>query len=568
MPKRDFQNWSKEKLLHEYKELLKRKKFGIVWEDKPEDVAEQCKVSLPVLKDEKKKSFSTDKNGINHIFIEGDNYHVLSVLNYTHKRKIDVIYIDPPYNTGNKGWRYNNDFVDKEDRFRHSKWLSFMSKRLRLAKNLLKEDGALICTIDHNEQETLGLLLKEIFPGKEITCVTIVHNPRGIQGDNFAYTHEFAYFVYPTGRYINRKKRIEKDEEWSNLRNWGGGSTRAHGRSLFYPIYFKEDRVSKIGESPANSFHPHKAFRQLRNGALEIWPIDNNGVERKWRYSRETLSKILDSIRIVEIQGISQVQILKSEDRYKTVWTNSKYDANIYGTQLVKEIVGKDFPYPKSLYAVKECIEAVAAQKKNAVVLDFFAGSGTTGHAVLELNKEDKGNRQFILCTNNEDNNGTGTKIAADICYPRVRNVIRGYTVNGKKIKGLGGNLKYFSTAFADNVKTDNDKRVFTSRCTEMLCLAEGTFVEVMTKRAAFAIYQNDRQMTGIIYDEDAITDFKKEAIRHKKSLVVYVFSYDHTYNEEDFEDMANLKIVKPIPEVILNVYRKIYKELYKPRNL
>lgn len=567
MQKKDFQNWSREKLLHEYKELLKRKKFGIVWEDKPEDVAEQCKTSLPVLKEEKKKDLSADNNDVTHIIIEGDNYHALSVLNYTHKRKIDVIYIDPPYNTGSKSWRYNNDFVDKEDRFRHSKWLSFMSKRLRLAKNLLKEDGALICAVDHNEQEGLGLLLKEIFPGKEITCITVIHNPRGIQGDNFAYTHEFAYFVYPSGKYINRKQRAEEDEEWSNLRNWGGESTREHGKSLFYPIYFKNGKVSKIGETPTHNFHPTKAFRQLKNGELEIWPIDNNGIERKWRYSRETLSEILDCVRVFEVRKIPQVQLLKSEDRYKTVWIDSKYDANIYGTQLVKEIIGKDFPYPKSLYTVRDCIEAVAAQKESAVILDFFAGSGTTGHAVLEMNKR-KGNRQFILCTNNEDNNGSGTKIASDICYPRIKNVMRGYIVKGEKVKGLGGNLKYFSTAFVDNVKTDNDKRVFTSRCAEMLCLTEGTFNEVLSKKGAFAIYENQEQMTGIIYDEDAIADFKMEAEKYKKPFVVYVFSYDHTYNEEDFEDLENLRTVKPIPEVILNVYRKIYKELYKPRHL
>ena len=140
--------------------------------------------------------------------------------------------------------------------------------------------------------------------------------------------------------------------------------------------------------------------------------------------------------------------------------------------------------------------------------------------------------------------------------------------MGGKKNTGLGGNLRYYSTELIGNIKTDNDKRVLTSRSTEMLCLAEATFDEVVNKKGLFAIYENQKQMTGIIFDEDAITDFKKEAKKHKKSVVVYVFSYDHTYNEEDFEDLDNLKVVKPIPEVILNVYRKIYKELYKPRNL
>ena len=155
------------------------------------------------------------------------------------------------------------------------------------------------------------------------------------------------------------------------------------------------------------------------------------------------------------------------------------------------------------------------------------------------------------------------------MCYPRIKKVIEGYKdPSGNAVAGLGGNLRYYMGELVGNIKTDNDKRVFTSRCGEMLCLAESTFDEIMSKKGAFAIYENADQMTGIIYDEDAISDFKKEAKKHKKPFIVYVFSYDHTYNEEDFEDLENLRTVKPIPEVILNVYRKIYKELYKPRNL
>src|SRR4030042_2129774 len=197
MLKKDFQNWSKEKLLHEYKELSKRKKFGIVWEDKIEEVAEQCKTSLPVLKDEKTKSFSTGKNGINHIFIEGDNYHALSVLNYTHKKKIDVIFIDPPYNTGSQHWIYNNSYVERDDRFKHSKWLSFMSKRLRLARNLLKEDGFFAITIDHNELFTLGLLMDEIFgEGNRVGIVTVLHNPKGRNQAKFFSANSEFMLVY------------------------------------------------------------------------------------------------------------------------------------------------------------------------------------------------------------------------------------------------------------------------------------------------------------------------------------------------------------------------------------
>lgn len=572
MSKKDFQNWSKEKLLHEYKELLKRKKFGIVWENKPEDVAEQCKTFLPVLKEEKKKNISSDKNHITHIMIEGDNYHALSVLNYTHRHKIDVIYIDPPYNTGARDWKYNNDYVDKNDMYRHSKWLSFMSKRLRMAKRLLTYKGVLVCTVDDNEFTKLGLLLEEIFPSYQITCITIVHNPAGIQGDNFSYCHEYAYFVYPKGgRYIARQVR----EEEIDVRNFrdvtGDESLRGAAANCFYPIYIKDGEIVGFGPVSDKNYHP-KINVVRKDKIIEVYPVDPQGIERKWRFARQSVEPIQDQLEVKYIKNRKVFDIIRSKNtfNYKTVWTDSKYSANNHGTQLLNKIIEKgSFSFPKSLYAVIDCIKAASNEKKDAIILDFFAGSGTTGHAVLELNKKDGGTRQFILCTNNEDNNGSGTKIARDICYPRIKKVMQGYkTENGEKIDGFGGNLKYFTTPFVGNVKTDNDKRILTSRCTEMLCLAETTFDEVANKKGMFAIYENQKQMTGIIYDEDAIADFKKEVKKHKKPIVVYVFSYDHTYNEEDFEDLDNLKVVKPIPEVILNVYRKIYKELYKPRNL
>lgn len=570
MAKKDFHNWSKEKLLHEYKELLKRKKFGIVWEDKPEDVAEQCKTSLPVLKEEKKRDISSDQSGVTHIMIESDNYHALSVLNYTHKRKVDVIYIDPPYNTGNKSWMYNNHYIDKDDRFRHSKWLSFMSKRLRLAKNLLKsESGVLICTIDDNENAALALLLQELFPSYEIVGVVIIHNPAGIQGKNFSYTHEFAYFVYPQNRKCIGTTARDKDLI-SPLRDWGGTSSRKLAKNCFFPIIIKNEEIVGFGEVCSQDFHPKSSNVKQKKGTIYVYPIDKHGVEKKWVYSRNSAEKNLDQLFVKIIDGEYVIMRKKSAFTYRTVWDDKRYYANIYGSKLLNSIIPDKFPFPKSLYAVEDCIKAVIHDKNNAVILDFFAGSGTTGHAVLELNKKDGGSRQFILCTNNENNNGNGTGgIAESVCYPRIKKVIEGYKdPAGNSIAGLGGNLRYYSSELVGNIKTDNDKRILTSRSTEMLCLAEATFDEVANKKGMFAIYENQKQMTGIIFDEDAITDFKKEARKHKKSFVVYVFSYDHTYNEEDFEDMNNLKIVKPIPEVILNVYRKIYKELYKPRNL
>ena len=189
-------NWSKIKSKKiEY--IREEKKFGLVWEDKKEDVAKKCKTNLPLLKEVKTKKIITDINKLTNIIIEGDNYHALSVLNYTHAGKIDVIYIDPPYHTGKRDWKYNNDYVDREDAYRYSKWLSFISKRLLLAKKLLTENRILICAIDYREKCRLGLLLEEIFSNKEITFISVIHNPKGKQGEDFSYTHEYACFIYP-----------------------------------------------------------------------------------------------------------------------------------------------------------------------------------------------------------------------------------------------------------------------------------------------------------------------------------------------------------------------------------
>ena len=574
MPKKDFQNWSKEKLLHEYKELSKSKKFGIVWEDKIEEVAEQCKTSLPVLKDEKTKSFSTGKNGINHIFIEGDNYHALSVLNYTHKKKIDVIFIDPPYNTGSQHWIYNNSYVERDDRFKHSKWLSFMSKRLRLARNLLKEDGFFAITIDHNELFTLGLLMDEIFgEGNRVGIVTVLHNPKGRNQAKFFSENSEFLMIYA--------KDISKAEFNSVAisEDTQGTFTEIDDEGKFrYEPYMRARTVWSRENRPRN-WYPIYVSKDLKDithkkqkGYYEVFPITNNGKEMAWKNIQETFIELnknnyfeakKEGSKIVIYHKYREQQVLKN------VWTDKKYQSEFHGTNLLKKIFGdKRFDYPKSLYLVMDILKITS--KDDSVILDFFAGSGTTGHAVLELNKEDGGNRQFILCTNNENNNGNGHGgVAQGVCYPRIKKVIKGYKESTSiAVAGLGGNLRYYTGDLVGNVITDNDKRVLTSRSTEMLCLAEATFDEVARKNGLFAIYENQNQMTGIIFDEDAISDFKKEAKKYKKPIVVYVFSYDHSYNEEDFEDLENLKVVKPIPEVILNVYRKIYKELYKPRNL
>jgi len=559
--KNNYESYSRDDLIREITKLKKRKKYGIVWEANPEHVAELCKEKLPVFIELKDKEINLDENKSTNILIEGDNYHALSVLNYTHKGKIDVIYIDPPYNTGAKDWKYNNDYVDINDQWRHSKWLSFMEKRLKLAKRLLRRNGVLICTIDKNEHATLGLLLQELFPSSEIVCVTIIHNLAGVQGKNFSYTHEYAYFIYPrNGEFIGKTTR-DKDLV-SSLRDWGTISKRNQAKTCFYPIIIKNKQIVGFGGICPDDFHPNSSNVEKDDGAIHIYPIDNNGVERKWVFSRESVEKIKDQLFCKKLKGEYVIMRRKELFKYRTVWDDKRYYANIYGSKLLNNIISEKFPFPKSLYAVKDCIKAVIHDKNNSTILDFFAGSGTTGHAVLELNKEDGGNRKFILCTNNEDNNGDGSKIASDICYPRIKKVIEGYIgINDKKkYEGILGNLKYFKTDFVSAELTDLNKKKLVEKSTEMLCLKEDCF-KLIKENNNFKIYTDNKgKLLGIVFDDLGIEQFKKEVKKLHQKFVVYVFSLDESAREEEFQDVAELVQLKPIPAVILNVYKRIFR--------
>lgn len=533
----------------EIEKLKKRKKYGLVWEDKPEQVVEDCKENLPVLEEVVDRAVEKSENDITNLLIEGDNYHALSVLNYTHAGKIDVIYVDPPYNTGAKDWKYNNDYVDINDSYRHSKWLSMMYSRLLLAKNLLKDNGVLICTIDKNEQANLGVLLQELFSDQEIVCVTIVHNHGGIQGKNFSHTNEYAYFIHPrNGNYISTIAR--DDTPQTSFRDWGKeNSKRESAKTCFYPIFLSGDSIMGFGDVCADSFHPKSANIRRKDGIVEVYPIDQKGIERKWRFGRETVEDIKDELVCKRIKEEYSILREKRDYRWKTVWTETKYNANVYGTKLLNNIIDTKFPYPKSLYAVMDCIKAVIHSNQNAIILDFFAGSGTTGHAVLELNKEDGGNRQFILCTNNENS------IAEEVTYPRVKNVIEGYA----DVAGIPANLRYFKTSFVQKSNVSDDtRRDLIKTSTEMICVKEGTFAKVSDNKR-FKIYKDNNHVTGILFDLDSIAEFK-EKINHAGLVSnLYVFSLTNDTFDDDFADLDVDHALCAIPESILEVYRKLF---------
>ncbi|MBS3167484.1 site-specific DNA-methyltransferase [Candidatus Woesearchaeota archaeon] len=579
MAKKDYANWSKTELVKELDKLSKRKKYGIVWEDKPEQVAELCKEKLPILEEDKKKEIKTDVKKPTNILIEGDNYHALSVLNYTHKGAIDVIYIDPPYNTGNEGFVYNDRVVDKNDSYRHSKWLSFMAKRLKLARPLLKQNGIIFISIDNNEQSQLKLLCDEIFDEKNfIGQIIIQSNPRGSQASrHLADVHEYV-LVYAKSSSSLVIKGFSKEEtahidypykdkfgkryRFLGLRQRGGEWKREQRPNMYYPIYVnpKDNSVS---------------LQKTKMHYIETFPKRPSGEEGRWTWSQK---KAQENISLLigkkvnrkgedEFYDIFRINYYEDEEgngtltKPKTIWIDKELNYQ-NGRAEVKELFdGKDvFDYPKPTYLIKKLIEI--AGKKRGIVLDFFAGSGTTGHAVLTLNLEDNGERHFILCTDNQDNNGTGLKIATDICYPRVKKAIENLEKEskGKLISDRPSGLKYFKTDFVDAEPTDKNKKKLVDKSTEMLCLKEDCFDEIK-REGDYRLFKNSQDTyLGIIYSDDGIEPFKKEIKKMKKKFITYVFSLDESAREEEFEDVTNLVELRPIPAVILNVYKRIFK--------
>lgn len=328
-----------------------------------------------------------------NLIIKGNNLLVISSLLKRYEGRVKCVYIDPPYNpTSNANtFAYNNSF-------NRSTWLVFMKTRLQMAKRFLTPDGVLIVAIDKNEQPRLQILIEEIFPEYDVDCITVIHNPRGTIGTNFSYTHEYAIFVTPKGKKTICSRMLSEDEiEWSPLRNWGGESLRTDAKNCFYPIIIKDEKIIGFGDVSDDAFHPTSQTEQ-HGDEYYVYPIDTKGIERKWRYARQTVESIFDLLRVKKTKTGYDIELGKNFGTYKTVWTDSKFDASVNGTQLLKDLVPNTvFSYPKSLYTVIECVNSVVKEDKDAFILDFFGGSGTTGHAVMEINKQDGGHRRFIL---------------------------------------------------------------------------------------------------------------------------------------------------------------------------
>ena len=563
--------------------LREHKKYGLVWEDKSEEAEELLSRQIPVISEITEKAIISDrKDAPNHLIIEGDNLHALTVLSYTHSGLFDVIYIDPPYNTGAKNWKYNNDYVDGQDCFRHSKWISFMNKRLKIAKKLLSRTGIIVVTIDDYEIENLTLLMNEIFgEDNHLGTVVIKNNPQGRSSvTGFQISHEYGLFYGGPDAVIGKLPRNEeqlarysdRDEygpfEWRNFR----AQYSTESPKMVYPIFVKKDCSDfRIPEMTWNdSTQKYDLNESPHDDEIITLPIDETGRQRTWKWSIATVleSKEKNMGARLDRSGNPTVYYkgrMKSERMQPyTFWDKPEYSASTFGANLLAEIIGKKkFDYPKSLYAVIDSIQ-VASEKKDALILDFFAGSGTTLHATMQLNKDDGGHRCCVLATNDENN------ICEDVTYERNRRVILGYTDSrGNDIAGLSNNnLRYYKIGFIGRAQTNRNKRELMLASTDLLCVKNGIYkesLELCKKKLnpKAARYFDDRgKRMLIIYDERAvlpIIDILRDDADDRK-IIIYLFSNSRYAYEDEFLEISNKVVLCALPAAIYDAYKKVLK--------
>nr|WP_231113171.1 DNA methyltransferase [Gallibacterium anatis] len=357
------------------------------------------------------------------VLIHSDNFQALNLLQARYREQVKCIYIDPPYNTDSSAIIYKNGY-------RHSSWLALMESRLFLGRQLLNyQFSSHAVAIDEAEQELLGQLLNIVFYDWKKACLAIQHNPRGKQGKNISYSHEYLYLNYPND---NEKfiADVDKDEiDSRNLRDSGSESDRTDAKNCFYPFYVKDGKIIGFGEIPDDSFHPTSSNIVRDDGVIEVYPLNESGHEKKWRYARQSVNEIFDKLEAK--QGRSSIQIIFNKDKgvMRSLWSKSEYDASEYGTKVLQNILGateaEKFSYPKSINTVLDVIRAQVEKDQSALILDYFAGSGTTAHAVINLNREDSGKRKYILVEQGE--------YFDTVLKPRVQKVI--YSENWKNGK-------------------------------------------------------------------------------------------------------------------------------------
>lgn len=554
-----------------------------------------------------------------HITISGENYLVLKTLSYTHRGKVDVIYIDPPYNTGARDWKYNNNFVDKEDEYRHSKWLAFMERRLYVAKDLLNpEDSVLIVTIDEKEYLRLGLLLEQIFPGQRMQMVSTRINPSGSAREKEFYrVDEYIYFVYIGDAAVqdcfvpglcissqkseneagNSNENCTEDLEktlssvrWPSLLRSGSGAQREESELKFYPVLVDTGIGKIVGAGDVLPLRENRKNYSPPKGLTAVWPIRKDGSEGRWQLNLASFRALLEKgfIRIGSISKSGKISLyylgtglrkkLESGElvitgrddfggiiveysnqdgisgRPRTQWTSRAHSSTDHGSTLLRKVIpGRKFPYPKSLYAVEDTLRFFAANKPNAIILDYFAGSGTTVHAVMRLNNQDGGHRQCIAVTNNEvsadeqdvllrrglrpgDADWEKRGIYEYITAPRIKAVTTGKTPDGRLIEGDYVGVEPFAIAkgFSENVmfcKLTYESPITVthnlaySRIATLLWMRAGSTGRVIERlpERGWAVVEN----YGLLVDMDCATAFCKAVISARTVKIAYVVTDD-----------------------------------------
>ena len=553
-----------------------------------------------------------------HTLIEADNYHALQLLEYLYAGKVDCIYIDPPYNTGAKDWKYNNDYVDGNDAYRHSKWLSFMQRRLQLAKKLLNPaESVLIVTIDEKEYLHLGCLLEEIFPEARMQMITCVISSQASVRDNmFSRADEYIFFLFmgnaevfkSNDDMLNEGLSATKSQLWFQFVRTGKGNLREDSKNLFYPIFANpvSGKIISIGE-PVPIGVPRDTIPVPEN-QIAIWPVTADGREARWRTGTEVANRRLSKglLRLgktskkdngwsvltvnegtekrivageVVVKGYEEtgaaILVEKSGSQLrvpKTVWNKVSHNAGWHGSKLLSKIlVDKKFPYPKSLYSVMDAINVVC-QKPDALIVDFFAGSGTTMHAVNLLNAEDGGHRRCIMVTNNEvsadeakmlkdkgyqpgDAEWEKLGIAHYVTWPRTVCSIEGHDVNGNPLKGdyLGSeppmhmadgfkaNAAFFKLGFLDPTAVSLGMRFSEMLPTLWLKTgAKGKCPELTGEQVPDMLILPENQF-AVLINENTFADFAEKLAEHPEIQTVFLAT-DYEVNYQSMVKNLNVE--------------------------
>ena len=554
-----------------------------------------------------------------HTLIEADNYHALQLLEYLYAGKVDCIYIDPPYNTGAKDWKYNNDYVDSNDAYRHSKWLSFMQRRLQLAKKLLNPaDSVLIVTIDEKEYLHLGCLLEEMFPEARMQMITTVISAKGVvRTGQLSRVEEYIFILEWGGSCVcssiynmlddEVKKESDRSIEWLGFRRRAPQAKRNSRPNQFYPIYVNnaDGKIASIGDVVQHGIDRNSIF--VPDGCTALWPLSKDGDERLWslvpEQARLNFEKgylkvnnwnsanksgtvyYLPSGTIKDIENGKATVVGYNTDgsveaKYhsegttppKRVWNMKTHNAETYGTNILNAIIGKRFDYPKSLYAVHDVIRFFVANKPNAIIVDFFSGSGTTLHAVNLLNAEDGGHRRCIMVTNNEvsadeakmlkdkgyqpgDAEWEKLGIAHYVTWPRTVCSIKGQDVNGNPLKGdyLGSeppmhmadgfkaNAAFFKLGFLDPTEVSLGMRFSEMLPTLWLKTgAKGKCPALTGEQVPDMLILPENQF-AVLTNEDTFADFAEKLAEHPEIQTVFLAT-DYEVNYQSMVKNLNVE--------------------------